>query len=122
MTVKGCVNLIGLGFGLALGGGLVYALYISESARLIAMFLLGAFLLGGTVLATALLINRQWIRGVDHRTINNYRLQAPPTYPPVYPAAYPEAMPSRQEDLLPPLAGDWSTQTFNPDNDEAPIA
>jgi hypothetical protein len=50
----------GLGFGLALGGGMVYAFYLSEAMRLAAVgigaFMLAALTIGGTALA----VNRQW--------------------------------------------------------------
>ncbi len=74
--MKNFLNVAGLGFGLTLGGGLVYALYTSDSARLMAAFLLGAFIFGGVVLLTVIMVNRQWTRAMgDQRTTNNHRYQ-----------------------------------------------
>ena len=92
--MKGFLTVTALGCGLTLGGGIIYALLVSESARLLGMFLLGAFLFGSTVLVTVLFINRQWAKTLgEHRTTHNHRYQiqhAPPD--------------QRQPDLLPPIS------------------
>jgi hypothetical protein len=114
----------GLGFGLAVGGGLVYALYSSESARLLSMFLLGAFLFGSTVLLTALFINRQWTKALGQsRTTHHHRYQLQSTFPPGW-----ETSPSngqRTQDLLPPLAENarlWDSVVMPEDIDDEVVA
>lgn len=79
-----------LGVGLALGSGLVYALFTSEVARILFLVLL-AFLLGGAIIGiVVLVINRQWTQALGTRrsqTTNRYELLSPPSYPPAqYPA------------------------------------
>ena len=96
------LSVVGLGIGLALGGGALYALYSSETARLVTMFLLGAFLFGSTVLLTALFINRQWARAVgEQRTTHNHRYQINHSQLPS--SAWDNSPVQPQPELLPPL-------------------
>ncbi len=97
--MKRITTLIGLGVGLALGGGLVYAFFTSEAARLLVVglvaFVLAAFTIGGT----ALLVNRQWTRALGaHRTTHNHRYRTQ-----IQPPMWGEPMPRQQqpEGLLP---------------------
>ena len=106
--MKRFLGIAGLGFGLALGGGLVYALHTSESTRLMVVFLLGALVFGSAVLLTAMLVNRQWTRAIgQQRTTHNYRYQAPQIPPAVFPS--PE---QRAPDLLPPPEWPMFTATM----------
>lgn len=85
-------SFLGLGFGLTLGGGLIYAFAVSEAFRLLAVgltaFLLAALTIGGT----ALLVNRQWATALGRqRSTHHHRYQlGQPSAPPAW-------------DLLPPL-------------------
>jgi hypothetical protein len=67
-------NLVGLGLGLALGSGLIYGFFTSETLRLLAIGL-GAFLLASiTIGGTALLVNRQWTHALGtFRSTHNHR-------------------------------------------------
>jgi hypothetical protein len=67
-------NLVGLGLGLALGSGLIYGFFTSETLRLLTIGL-GAFLLASiTIGGTALLVNRQWTRALStSRSTHNHR-------------------------------------------------
>lgn len=97
--MRGFIKTIGLGLGLTLGGSLVYALYISEAARLLLIFVGGALMFGAVILVTVYMINRQWIKSMgEQRTIHNYRYQVgqpAASPPPVYQsqAYYPELPP-----------------------------
>lgn len=85
--MRGFIKTIGLGLGLTLGGSLVYALYISEAARLLLIFVGGALMFGTVILITVYMINRQWINSMgEQRTIHNYRYQVgqPAASSPVY--------------------------------------
>ncbi len=122
--MKSFMGVVGLGFGLAVGSGLVYALYSSESARLLSMFLLGAFLFGSTVLLTALFINRQWTKALGQsRTSHHHRYQLQSTFPPGW-----EVTPrggQGAQDLLPPLAdnaGLWDSVAMPEDIDDEVVA
>lgn len=122
--MKSFAGITGLGFGLAVGGGLVYALYSSESARLLSMFLLGAFLFGSTVLLTALFINRQWTKALGQsRTSHHHRYQLQPTVLSGW-----ETTPKgsqQSQDLLPPLAhnsGLWDSVAMPEDVDDEVVA
>ncbi len=96
------LSVVGLGIGLALGGGALYALYTNETARLVTMFLLGAFLFGSTVLLTALFINRQWTRAIgEQRTTHNHRYQINRSSLPS--PAWDNSPVHPQSELLPPL-------------------
>lgn len=104
-------------FGLALGGGLLYALAVSESARLVAMFLLGAFLFGSTVLLTALAVNKQWSKVIgEQKTVHTHRysINGPSGGPPAF------EPPERQQELLPPLV--WPEAMTQVDSDDETIA
>lgn len=120
--MKSFMGVVGLGFGLAVGGGLVYALYSSESARLLSMFLLGAFLIGSTVLLTALFINRQWTKALGQsRTSHHHRYQLQSTFPPGWEVPTSQ----RSQDLLPPLAdhaGLWDSVAMPEDVDNEVVA
>ncbi len=87
---------LGLGLGLTLGGGLIYAFYVSEAMRLLAVGVLAFVLAAATIGGTALLVNRQWTKALGsqtHRTTHNHR------YPP-YNNTLP---PARQwSEMLPP--------------------
>ena len=80
--MKRLLGWFGLGLGLAVGGGVVYAFYLSEAMRLVTVGI-GAFLLAAvTIGGTALLVNRQWTRALgaqSHRTTHHHRY---PSYPP----------------------------------------
>lgn len=74
--MKRLISWFTLGLGLVVGGGLVYAFYLSEAMRLVTVgvgaFLLAALTIGGTALA----VNRQWTNALgaqSHRTIHNHR-------------------------------------------------
>jgi hypothetical protein len=100
--MKRLVNGLGLGVGLALGSGVVYAFFISEAMRLVTVGV-GAFVLAAlTIGGTALLVNRQWTKALasqSHRTIHHHRY---PTYgaPPML-GVEGNSAPSTM-DLLPP--------------------
>jgi hypothetical protein len=93
----------GLGIGLVVGGGVVYAFYISEAMRLVTVGV-GAFLLAAlTIGGTALVVNRQWTKALgaqSHRTIHNHRY---PTYGQPHPTTGEGFSPFQPQDLLPPL-------------------
>ena len=87
----------GLGFGLAIGGGLVYALFTSEMARLV-IFGLFLFILGASIVGLALLVNnRQWTQALGMRrppnTTNRYELLPPPYQQPSPYYNVPESLP-----------------------------
>ena len=100
--IKRFVVWFGLGVGLVIGGSLVYALFISEMARLV-MVGLGAFLLAAiTIGGTALAVNRQWTKALgaqSHRTTHNHRY---PSYPSLPSQAWDGQSPWGAHDLLPP--------------------
>jgi len=85
---------VGLGFGLSLGVGVVYALATNLAALVVfialAMFIIGAAL----AMFFALAINRQWTGAVfgqpqpQPRISNNYRLPAYPPYQVQQPQQY----------------------------------
>ena len=101
--MKRFITWLGLGIGLVVGGGVVYAFYISEAMRLVTVGV-GAFLLAAlTIGGTALVVNRQWTKALgaqSHRTIHNHRY-APYGQP--HPAAGEGIPPFSPQDLLPPL-------------------
>ena len=84
--------MIGFGFGLALGGGLVYLLTTNLIALMV-FFGMTMFVLGCLVVGVALLVNnRQWTRamfngGGQQRVNYNYRLDVPPFQPGYQPPA-----------------------------------
>jgi len=91
---------IALGFGLALGGGLVYSLITSETARLFGigfgMFILGAVIVGFFVIVANYLLVRAFT-GRQERTTINY--PSPTTSPrvgvlPPWSSPSPPALPS----------------------------
>ena len=118
------LSVAGLGIGLALGGGILYALSTSESARLVTMFLLGAFLFGSTVLLTALFINRQWTRAIgEQRTTHHHRYQI--NHPQLSPPAWDNAPVQPPPELLPPLpdrAGIWESMNVEENAEDEIIA
>jgi hypothetical protein len=122
--VKFFLSVVGLGVGLALGGGLLYGLFTSETARLVTMFLLGAFLFGSTVLLTTLFINRQWARVVgEQRTTHNHRYQI--NHPQLPPPAWEQSPVQPQPELLPPLpdkAKIWESVNLEEDPEDEIIA
>jgi hypothetical protein len=75
------LTMVGLGLGLALGGGLVYSLITNELARLfiiaVTMFILGATIVGGCVVAGNFLLARAFT-GRQERTTVNYRPSVAP--------------------------------------------
>lgn len=79
------LTMIGLGFGLSLGGGLVYSLVTNETARLFAiaitMFILGATIVGVCIVAGNYLMVRAFTGRQDRTTIN-YRPPPPSVVPP----------------------------------------
>jgi hypothetical protein len=120
--MKGFLGVVGLGCGLALGGSVTYALFVSESARLLGMFLLGAVLFGSTVMLTALAINRQWAKLIgEQRTTHNHRYQIQHSPPPVW-----DPNPAqRQPDLLPPLSDKsvvWDSVNLSEREDDEVVA
>jgi hypothetical protein len=101
--------LAGLGFGLSLGGGVVYALATNLAALVVfvalVMFIIGAAL----AMFFALALNRQWTGAVfgqpqmQPRISNNYRLPAYPPYQTPQPQQYlPE--PGPQFEIIEPGA------------------
>ncbi len=80
--MKRFITLMGLGLGLALGAGIIYAFYASEAARLIAVGV-GAFLLAAiTIGGTALMVNRQWTNALGSQRATHhhrYQVQQPPS-------------------------------------------
>ncbi len=76
------VTMIGLGFGLALGGGLIHSLITNETARLfiiaITMFILGATIVGVCIVAGNYLLVRAFTGRQDRTTINYQSPVAPP--------------------------------------------
>jgi hypothetical protein len=103
--MKRLLTWFSLGLGLALGGGVAYAFYISEAMRLVTVGV-GAFLLAAiTIGGTALIVNRQWARALgsqSYRTTHNHRY---PSYnfPPA--AMWDGAPPLHPPELLPPALG-----------------
>ncbi len=99
--MKRFMMVVGLGLGITLGGGIIYAFYVSEAARLIAVgvgaFLLAALTIGGTALA----VNRQWTGALgSHRTTHHHRYQlSQPSVP------WGNLPPSTTSELLPPDTG-----------------
>lgn len=95
---------VGLGFGLSLGGGLVYAL-ATNLAALVAFVAVLMFIVGMVLaMGFALSLNRQWTNAIfsqgQPRISNNYR---PPAYPPYQPQQYlPE--PGPQFEIIEPGA------------------
>lgn len=86
--MRGFLSLIGLGMGLALGGGMVYVLSTNEALAM-AFLMIGMFLLGCTIFGLfAFLLNRQWARsvfGTPGQVTNNYRvIQPTQPLPPIY--------------------------------------
>ncbi len=82
--MKKILWLMSLGFGLAVGGGLIYTLATNQTALIIFLALL-MFVMGATLaMGFALLLNRQWTRAVfsqpqlQPKITNQYRL---PDYP-----------------------------------------
>jgi hypothetical protein len=88
----------GLGLGIAVGGGLLYAFVVSETFRLLAVGL-GAFLLAAlTIGGTALLVNRQWANTLGRqRTTHHHRYQLSQLPAPA------QTWEPPSPDLLPPL-------------------
>jgi hypothetical protein len=76
------LTMIGLGFGLALGGGLVYSVITNETARLfiiaITMFILGATIVGVCIVAGNYLMVRAFTGRQERTTINYPSPVAPP--------------------------------------------
>ena len=99
-------TMIGLGFGLALGGGLAYALITDETARLF-VFTFGAFILGAIIVGMAIIVaNRVLIHGLFGRpdresTTVNYRLPRPAEQALGYPPWW------AQQQLPAPPAASW---------------
>lgn len=56
---------IGVGIGLAVGAGLVYGVYTSEAVRLVTVGVAAFVLAVVTIIATALVVNRQWLRVME---------------------------------------------------------
>ncbi len=100
--MKRFVIWFGLGVGLTLGGGAVYAFSISEAMRLVTVGI-GAFLLAAlTIGGTALLVNRQWTKAMgaqSHRTTHNHRY---PAYGSPQPRVWEGMVPLQETDMLPP--------------------
>ena len=100
--MKRLIIWFGLGLGLTLGGGVVYAFYISEAMRLVTVGI-GAFLLAAlTIGGTALLVNRQWTKALgaqSHRTTHNHRY---PAYGSPQPRVWEGMMPLQTPEVLPP--------------------
>ena len=103
--MKRLLTWFSLGLGLTLGGGVVYALSISEAMRLVTVGI-GAFLLAAmTIGGAALIVNRQWTKALgaqSHRTTHNHRY---PSYnfPPA--AMWDGKLPMPPSELLPPALG-----------------
>ena len=105
--MKRLLTWFSLGFGLALGGGIAYAFYISEAMRLVTIGIGAFFLAAITIGGTALIVNRQWTKALgsqSHRTTHNHRY---PSYnlPPA--RMWDSTLPTWQEapELLPPVLG-----------------
>lgn len=87
--MKSLIRYTALGFGLAIGTGLIYALFTSEMARLV-IFGLFLFILGASIVGLALLLNnRQWTHALGMwrppSTNNRYQLLPPAhSQPPNY--------------------------------------
>ncbi len=103
------LTMIGLGLGLALGGGLVYSLITNETARLftiaITMFILGATIVGVCIVAGNYLMVRAFTGRQDRTTIN-YR---PPSVVPPRAEVFP---PWSSPPALPAPPSSW--QAFGP--------
>jgi Flp pilus assembly protein protease CpaA len=115
--MKRFFSVLGFGFGLATGGGLIYALLVSESARLMITFLLGALVFGGTVLITTILVNRQWTKAIgEQRSTYNHRYQVYPQQPssPMGPAMWS----GQPEALLPPPASTTTSWAQVPEENQ----
>ena len=103
--MKRLLTWFSLGLGLTLGGGVVYAFYISEAMRLVTVGI-GAFLLAAlTIGGTALIVNRQWTKALgaqSHRTTHNHRY---PSYNLPSAAMWDGTLPMQPPELLPPALG-----------------
>lgn len=99
-------SFLGLGFGLTLGGALIYAFAVSEAFRLLAVGL-GAFLLAAlTIGGTALLVNRQWANALGRqRATHHHRYQIGP---PISSSPAGHLWEPPPAELLPPLELDHS--------------
>jgi len=100
--MKSCLQWIALGFGLAAGGGLAYALITDQMTRtvffLMLMFIVGGFIVGGFLVLDRYGQARAASAGQQRTTIN-YPGQLPGPQPPRwdgYPPALPE-MPQFQQ-------------------------
>jgi hypothetical protein len=103
---------IGLGFGLAMGGGLVYSAYTSESVRVI-LLVLGVSVVSVLLFGLpVLVINRQWTRAVfgdGKPPVINNRLNMPgfgqgiPQGPMVYPQQPAGYLPEGDSYAWPPV-------------------
>jgi hypothetical protein len=93
---------VGLGLGLAVGSGVVYAFSISEAMRLVTVAV-GAFLLAAlTIGGTALVVNRQWTKALgtySPRIIHQHRY---PSYGSSQPTTVEGASFFQSPELLPP--------------------
>lgn len=92
--MKGCLTWAGIGFGLSLGGGIVYVLVTNQTAFIV-FLAVGMFVLGALLMAAVLLFfNRQWTQaafgGQAPKSTYNVRLPSYPQYgpPPVQSPGY----------------------------------
>lgn len=87
MRNSGCLSALGLGLGLALGGGTIYFILTSYELRL--ALGVAALITLGIVLGTVgiVLNNRQWTRALNLHLgppATTYRVDARPQLPPYY--------------------------------------
>ena len=76
--MKKFIALVGIGMGLTIGGGLVYAFYTNEAVRLVTVGLIAFLLAAATIGGTTLAVNRQWAGAVgSSRTTHHHRYQMP---------------------------------------------
>lgn len=105
------LTMIGLGLGLALGGGLVYSVITDETARLfiiaITMFILGATIVGVCIVAGNYLMVRAFTSRQERTTINYRPPAALPRVEVFPPWSSPSALPAPPswQALGPPQTG-----------------
>lgn len=128
----GCLNALGLGLGLSIGGGLIYYLIISYEFRLV-LGVITVLTLGIVLGSVGLLLNnRQWTRGFHIQQGpggTTYRIDARPQPPSYYPPNSPvwNSWPSHPQ-LGPPLLPDMPPMPPMPPmheddpNDSLPVA